>query len=111
MNFGTVTVTVERSGGTDRYGNPFPGTSHTISGCAVTPRSSEERTDGQATVITGRSLYAPPGADLEPQDVVVLNPAPSDDDDRWQVDGEPADWDWFDGSGAGLVAVLARAEG
>ncbi len=111
MNFDDLTVTVERPGGTDRHGNPLPGTFHTVSGCTVTPRSSEERTDGQATVITGRSLFAPPGTDLEAQDVVVLSAAPREDDERWQVDGEPAAWDWFDGNGAGVVAVLTRAEG
>jgi len=101
-----VAVTVERSAGTDRYGNQLPGgTSHRIDGCLIAPRSSEERTDRQATVITGRSLYAPPGADLRSQDVVVFSASPQPSDPRWQVDGEPGDW------GVGLEAVLTRVEG
>lgn len=105
-----ITVTVERSGGTDRFGNPLPGTSHTIEGCAVAPRSSEERTDGQATVIVGRSLFMPPGADVTAHDVVVLNGDPQPDDERWQVEGEPAVWENpYTGWSAGVVAPLTRA--
>lgn len=101
-----ITVTVERPGGTDRYGISLPGTSHTIDNCLVVPRGSEERTDGQATVITGQSLYTTsPGGDLASQDLVVLNGDPQDGDERWQVEGDPGAW------GFGLEAVLTRAEG
>lgn len=107
-----VTVTIERPGGTDRYGNTLPGTSHIVEGCAVAPRSSEERTDGQATVITGRSLYAPAGADITAGDAVVLNGAPQDDDERWQVNGDPAEWvNPFTGWSPGTAVALTRAEG
>lgn len=105
-----ITVTVERSGGTDRFGNALPGTSHSIAGCAVAPRSSEERTDGQATVISGRSLYLPAGSDITAHDVVVLNGAPQPGDERWQIEGEPAEWtNPFTGWSPGIVVALTRA--
>lgn len=79
-----VTVTVERPGGTDQYGNPLPPADHTIDDCAVAQDSTLEMTDGRATTITVFSLYTTtPDADLEPQDVIVMP-----DGERWQVQGD-----------------------
>lgn len=100
-----ITVTVERPGGSDRFGTPLPGTSHVVERCLVTPRSSDEKTDGRATVVTGMSLHGPPGADINAQDVIVLNKAPQPSDDRWQVAGEPGRWP------STTEVVLTRAEG
>lgn len=91
----TVTVTVRRPAGTDRYGDPLPATTHTVEGCIVAPASgdsgqsaSSERTDLRDTVITGWTLYPPYGADLLYTDEVQL----PGDDTWWQVDGEVGNW-------------------
>lgn len=104
-------ATVERPGGTDRFGNPLPPATHTIVVNDMTPRGSEERTDGQATVITGYSLYCSPGVDIAAQDAVVFSDNPQPEDDRWQVEGEPAEWAWMAGLPAGVVVLVTRAEG
>lgn len=104
-------ATVERPGGTDRFGNPLPPAVHQIVVNDATPRGSEERTDGQATVITGYSLYCPADVDVEAQDSVVLNADPQPEDERWRVEGEPARWSWMSGLPAGVVVLVTRTEG
>jgi hypothetical protein len=91
----TVTVTVRRPDGTDRYGDPTGFTTHTISGCIVAPSSgdsgqpaSTERTDLRDTVITGYTLYAPFDADIQATDQILL----PGDLDPWQVNGEVGHW-------------------
>ncbi len=80
------TVTVERPGGTDRYGNPLPGATHTVDGCATAPAGSSEQTGAAATVEWDLDLLAPFDADIAAQDVVLL----PGDPERYAVDGRPA---------------------
>lgn len=106
-----VSVTVERPGGTDPYGNPLPGSTRTIIGCAFAPRgdSDEDNADRRAEVITSLSMFAPFDADLQPQDVVI-DPTPYTG--RWQVEGDSALWqNPFSGTKAGMAAVLKRVKG
>ncbi|HET7388430.1 MAG TPA: hypothetical protein VFJ19_17390 [Nocardioidaceae bacterium] len=106
-----VTVTVERPGGTDRYGNPLPSTFHAVTGCAFAPRgeSDEDNADRRAEVITSLSMFAADGADLAPQDVVI-DPTPYTG--KWQVEGDAAVWrNPYTGRTAGIAAVLKRVGG
>lgn len=66
-----VTVTVERSGGTDSRGNPTPGTSHEVDDCLVTTQSSDEEAR-TALPDTSAYVYAPAGSDFAPKDIVVV---------------------------------------
>lgn len=85
---------MRRPGGRDVWGQPLPGTEHTIAGCAFAPRATAsvglrttEETYQSEQVITSNVLYAPVGADVGPEDVIVRA-----DGSRWQVVGEPASW-------------------
>jgi hypothetical protein len=102
-----VTVTVRRPGGRDREGDPLPGTEHSIGGCAVYPRTSSETEATGTTVITGRTLLAPYGADIAPEDRVVLP-----DGTVWAVEGQPGPWESpLTGWRPGTEVALVRAEG
>ena len=111
----TITVTVSRPSGYTSDGDPLPPTSHTISGCFVAPSSgdsgqpaSTERTDLRDTVITGYTLYAPYGADIQATDRIFL----PGDLEPWQVDGEVGNWQSpFSGWQPGTQASLRRVRG
>ncbi|PRX95574.1 hypothetical protein [Allonocardiopsis opalescens] len=102
-----ITVTVRRPGARDRYGDPLPGTEHTVEGCAVYPRTSTETAVTGTTVITGRTLLAPIGADIAPDDQVVLP-----DGSLWSVVGDTGPWSSpLTGWAPGLEAALERVQG
>lgn len=108
------TVTVERPGGTDRYGDSLPAATRTVAGCIFAPRSSAEgsalggRVLGTPnTVITGITGYLPADAAITATDVIVRP-----DGTRWQVEGEPGLWaSPFTGWSPGLEVALVRVEG
>ncbi|GGM75535.1 hypothetical protein GCM10012275_52780 [Longimycelium tulufanense] len=113
----SITVTVKRPAGTDAYGDPLPGgTEHTVSGCAIAPRTSEEQQDRRQTVIVGLALYGPYDADIEPTDTVVLPDDPlvpvALQGTEWHVEGEPGQWrsPWT-GWKAGVEIALRRVTG
>lgn len=89
------TVTVISRAGLDRWGQPLPGATRTVSGCAVAPRTGAAygsiRTTEQdfqaATVTTSHVLYAPYDAGILPSDVILRA-----DGSRWHVDGDPGSW-------------------
>ncbi len=101
-------VTVERSAGRDRNGDPLGVTVHSQGGCGWAPRvSSEQHDDGRDVVIVGLTLYAPVDADILPTDALVLP-----DGSRWEVDGEVGRWvspftGWAPGSEMALRRVGA----
>lgn len=112
----SVTVTVERDspGGTDPHGDPLPvtTTSHLLEGCGVAPRTSDDINDpGRHGIVVGVDLFAPPGADIELHDRIVIgasDPMPG----RYEIDGDIADWrNKFTDIGRGRVVPLKRAEG
>lgn len=106
------TLTVHRAGGTDRFGNPLPGTSHTIDGCAVSPSGSTELVNGQATVTAEDRVYAPYDADVTAQDEIEIPAGQPIAAGRYQIDGEPQRWrNPFTGLDAGTVVRLTRTEG
>lgn len=91
----TVTLTIRRPAGTDRYGDPLPATDHAEPGCIVAPTSgdsgsavSSEHTDLRDTVITGRVVYAPINADIRATDEIVIPGEPG----IWQVNGDAGPW-------------------
>lgn len=108
------TITVQRPAGTDRYGQPLPGTSHTIPGCGWAPRAaatfgarSTEEHFQTAQVSTDRVLYPPYGADIGPQDEVIFG-----DGTRWQVEGDPSSWrSPLTGHAPGMEVTLRRVSG
>jgi hypothetical protein len=103
-----VVATVTRSGGTDRYGNPLPGTTHSLHGCAVAPAGSTESADQAATVEWDQDLICDHDADLIAQDVVVLPGDPTE----YQVFGRPRPFtNPFTGWKAGKVARLKGVQG
>lgn len=81
------TVTVERPGGTNRWGDTLPGTEHTSECWAFAPRTSSEDNEQANQVITGLTGYGPPGADVAAQDVIRRG-----DGTRWHVDGDIGQW-------------------
>lgn len=106
------TATVRRYGGTDRFGNAIDGTAHTIKGCAAAPAGSTEIVNGQATVTTEDTIYAPYAADVTAQDEVEVpdgQPIPAG---RYQISGKPQRWkNPFTGLEAGTTIRLTRADG
>lgn len=86
------TITVYRPGETSWNGDPLPGTSHTIPGCAIWPTSTTEVTQQRDTVTTGVTVLAPNGADIVATDRVFLPGEDPSGTARWQVDGAPFAW-------------------
>lgn len=106
-----ITVTVERPGGVNEYGQELPGTSHTIEGCGWWPQGSAEIVNGQDVVTTQDRIMAPFGSDVLPVDSIVLNDSPKKSDTRYRVDGKPTDWDSpLTGWQPGMVINLKSAE-
>jgi hypothetical protein len=91
----TVTITVRRPGGWTTHGDPLPAGEHEEPGCIVAPTSgdsgsagSNEYVDLRDTVITGRVIYAPIGADIQATDEIVI----PGETGVWQVDGDAGAW-------------------
>ncbi len=92
-----VTVTVLRSGGWDRYGNPLPEREYDLPGCSVAPGSSEDLTSTGGDAAAGGAgaiqairvdwlVFAPARADVRGEDRIRL---PEPWSSTWQVDGIP----------------------
>lgn len=106
------TLTVKRDGGRDPFGNPKPGTSHDITGCAAAPAGSVEYSNGQATVITQDTIYGPYDADVKAQDTVTVPDGQPLAAGKYQVTGEPERWkNPFTGLEAGCVIHLTGIQG
>jgi hypothetical protein len=106
-----VTITVHRPGGVDQFGDPdddSPATSHTVSDCALAPRTSHEDTSTRGdTVIVGLTLYAPYDADIGPTDRVAIPGGL-----LYEVVGEPGRWAHpKTGHRPGLEVALQRVTG
>lgn len=69
------TVTVKRAGGRNEFGDKRPGSTHTIDGCAWSPRMRENveiTSSVRVATIEGLQLYGPPNPDLLSDDEVIL---------------------------------------
>lgn len=108
------TVTIERPGGTDKWGQKLPSTEHTSEGWGFAPttgtggqRSSTEDNYQHNTVIRVSTGYGPPDADVADQDVIRRA-----DGTRWQVEGDPGRWrNPLTGWPAGTEVSLRRVTG
>lgn len=105
-----ITVTRLRpAGGKDRYGDPADGAAdeESIPGCAVAPRMSEEpQRRGRQGVVTGLTLYVPPGWDIRHTDQFRI------DGKVYDVEGEPGVWDNpHTDTPVGIEVALSRATG
>lgn len=102
----TVTVTVERPGPLDKFGDRSAPSTHTIPGCSFYPSGGGEEMTARDTVIDLWTLLTPSGADIQAKDVVVLPGGL-----RYEVDGNPGSFDngpwspWKPGIKAHLRAV------
>lgn len=111
----TVSVTVRRPTGTNRYGDTAGYTEFRVGDCVVAPSSgdsgrpsSNELNGMRNTVITGFQLYAPFGTDIRATDQVLL----PGDLEPWEVDGEVAHWQSpYTGWRPGTVVSLRRVRG
>lgn len=118
-------ITVVRGGGLDDDADPTPPTAaHVIEGCSWASRTAgagpstaplEDR--GREGVRTGRTLYLPPGSDINHDDQVVLGLALElhevDGHELWNVDGSD-DEEWANpksGRRHGIEVAIWRAEG
>lgn len=100
---GKRTVTVIREPKTDRLDDPpqGPPSEHDITGCVVTPRSSQEEGKGWV-IVDGRMVVAPYGADVLADDRVRV------DGKVWDVDGEPGDYEDRRARGKATIFYLKR---
>lgn len=81
-----VTVTVERPGDEDRFGNTLPGTSHEESGAGIAPGGSSEANADSATVEWDLDLiFHERVPDIRAHDQVVI----PDDPTTYEVHGRP----------------------
>lgn len=78
-------LTITRPAGTNRYGDPLPGTEHSLDDCVLAPGGSSETTDRADQVTTQMTVYTGLTADVVATDRVTLP-----DGTRWQVVGTPA---------------------
>lgn len=103
------TITIVRGAGRDKYGDPIAGLPQRIEvpGCAVAPRGSDEPTErGRAGVITGLTVYAPPGTDIRHTDQVERRGV------LYDIEGDAGEWDSpYSADAKGVEFALRRATG
>lgn len=101
-----ITVITRTKNGVDGYGDDTSTeTSTTVTG-AFAPTSTAELTDGGDTVISQPQAYLPPGTVVTPTSVLVIR------GNRYEVDGDPADWRQpFTGWNPGIAVPLRRVTG
>ena len=101
---GKRTITVIRAPKVDKLKTAPAGEppEHTIAGCAILPRASEEEGRGWV-ILEGRMIIAPYGADVLATDLVRL-----DDGTTWEVDGEPGDYENKRAQGKATMFYLKR---
>ncbi len=90
---------------TDKFGDTTVTGERAVAGCAVAPRTSTEDNTGRVQIITGLTLYVPPGAALTATSRVRLP-----DGTAWRVVGDPGRWrspltGWYPGDQVELERV------
>lgn len=99
---GKRTIVVKRKPKVDRLSSSNPAeTQHSVEGCAVLPRTSNEQDKGWV-VVEGRMIIAPHGSDVIADDRVVV------DGVTWDVDGEPGDYENKRGRAKATIFYLKR---
>lgn len=85
---------------------PGPDTEIPVPGCAVWPRTSSERDQGQAQVVVGLTVFVPPGVEVRATDRMRVRGA------VYQVDGEPGTYrSPLTGTTSGTEVALSRVTG
>lgn len=100
---GSRTITVIRRPKVDRF-DSAPAVAppeHQIPGCVVMPRTSHEEERGWV-IVEGRMVIAPYGADILATDHVRV------DNEVWEVDGEPGDYEDRRARGKATILYLKR---
>lgn len=106
------TLAVKRSGGTDRFGSPLPGSIHDSPGWAAAPAGSVEVVNGQQTVTTQDTLYGPYDADVKAADSVTVPAGQPIEAGDYKVAGQPQRWkNPWTGRKGGCVLRLTRTTG
>lgn len=100
---GARTITVVRAPKVDRLSDtPAPGaTQFPIRDCVVLPRTSHEEERGWV-IVAGRMVIAPYGSDVLADDQVIV------DNETWDVDGEPGDYEDKRARGKATIFYLKR---
>lgn len=104
----TVGVRAYIPGLIDAHGNEVSGWADPveISVYAIAPRTSNEPEPGRMEVYVGKSILAPPSANIGPHDHVVI------DGVEYEVEGEVGDWNTGPFSWSpGISINLSRVEG
>jgi hypothetical protein len=77
-----------------------------IAGCALEPAGTVDVVDATRSAVTIRwNLYAPPGADIGPDDRIEAN------GDTFEVEGRPQAWSHPSGTLDYVTVSLVRVEG
>lgn len=99
---GSETITVIRKAKVDRLSDATSASSqHEIEGCVVLPRTSHEEDKGW-TIVEGKQVVAPFGADIQSDDQVDYEGV------RWDVDGAPGPYRKKNGLGKATIFYLKR---
>lgn len=99
---GSRTITVIRAPKVDRLSSSTAtATEHDITGCVVLPRTSYEENRGW-TIVEGRTIIAPYGADVLADDQIRV------DGLTWDIDGAPGDYETKKGRGKATIFYLKR---
>jgi hypothetical protein len=101
-----IAVVTRTKAGRNAYGDDvFTETTVTVTG-AFAPAIGYELTGAGDTVVAQPQAYLPAGTAVTAASVLVIR------GDRYEVDGEPADWrDPFDGWTPGIAVPLRRVTG
>lgn len=106
MILGGDTVTRLRGRSRDGFGDVTgTDTGLDIAGCSVQPGASAESTDRGELLVSGVTLYAPPGTDLAATDRVRWL------GDVYEVDGTPDEWHDQGGTPSHVQARLKLVQG
>ena len=102
-------LVVDPYSGEETLGDWANATRTTLAGCAVAPTSSEEAPNvDYDRLVSKRTVYAPYGVDIRPDDRLEL---PVPDGGIWQVDGYPSHWrNPYTGDKFGCIVVVTRVE-
>lgn len=85
-------VTVIRSGGSDRRGNPLPAEEIHLTDCLIGPRSTSEQ-DGSMVTSTDMALYRDPDPDFSFRSTDRIRvPEGARMAGEWAVDGRPLEY-------------------
>ncbi len=93
----------------NRFGDYTDTSTHTISGCAISPKSTGEnvKANRRDTVYVAMEVHAPFGSDVRPTDTVEMA-----DGTMWEVEGDTTSYSSpFTGWSPGMRFEISRTTG